>query len=591
LKKLLLFAVLAALGSLVGCSDAQFPYLTAIQVNPGTPSVAAGRTQQFTAVGTFSNSQTRDLTSLVKWSSSAAPVSTINSAGLAQSYSQGSSVITATFTGPAAGTVTGTVTFNVTAPALVAVVVTDATAVIPGPSSLKTTSIAKGTGHQYLAYGIYSDGGERNITNSVTWASAPVTVATITNTGRATSIAAGTATITATDPTTSLSGSSALVVTNATIASIVVYPRAGQTIAPLTRQPFGALGQFSDGTTQDITADSNWASTNVAAATVSNVTPKGVATGVAAGTTVLQASFGGTIGQALLTVSSASLTSIKLTPAPATGATGVGVAVGSTLLLTSVGTFSDGTTQNINLATAWSVTPSNGSFATVDQTGLVTGVAAGSATVTAKFGTITTNAVINVQAVKSIAAGAATPIVSPSTLSIAQGTASQFIATATLADGTTQDISNSATWVAISPPAVSGTPPVATISDSLGSSGWVTGGTPGTAIIAAVFGGQAGLSGVTVTNATLKTLAITPTGNVHVVFGGTQQYQATGTFSDSTTQNLTNQVTWISSVPGVAYINLTGLATNTGPGTTNVTATSNITTPATTSPAVVFANP
>lgn len=591
MKKLLLFAVLAALGSLVGCSDAQFPYLTAIQVNPGTPSVAAGRTQQFTAVGTFSNSQTRDLTSLVKWSSSAAPVSTINSAGLAQSYSQGASTITASFTSPAAGTVTGTATFNVTAPALVAIVVTDATAVIPGPNSLKTTSIAKGTGHQYLAYGIYSDGGERNITNSVTWSSAPLTVATITNAGRATSVNAGTATITATDPTTSLSGSSALVVTNATIASIVVYPRAGQTIAPLTRQPFGALGQFSDGSTQDITADSNWASTNAAAATVSNATPKGVATGVAAGTTVLQASFGGTIGQALLTVSSASLTSIKLTPAPATGATGVGVAVGSTLLLTSVGTFSDGTTQNINLATAWSVTPSNGSFATVDQTGLVTGVAAGSATVTAKFGTITTNAVINVQAVKSIAAGPATPIVSPSTLSIAQGTASQFIATATLADGTTQDISNSATWVAISPPAVSGTPPVATISDSLGSSGWVTGGTPGTAIIATVFGGQAGLSGVTVTNATLKTLAITPTGNVHVVFGGTQQYQATGTFSDSTTQNLTNQVTWISSVPGVAYINLTGLATNTGPGTTNVTATSNITTPATTSPAVVFANP
>jgi hypothetical protein len=30
------------------------PYLTAIQVNPGTPSVAAGRTQLFIAMGTFS---------------------------------------------------------------------------------------------------------------------------------------------------------------------------------------------------------------------------------------------------------------------------------------------------------------------------------------------------------------------------------------------------------------------------------------------------------------------------------------------------------------------------------------------------------
>jgi hypothetical protein len=585
LKKLLLVAVLAALGELVGCSDAQFPYLTAIQVAPATPSVAAGRTQQFTATGTFSNSQTRDITSLVTWTSSAPPVSTINSAGLAQSYSQGASTITATFTGPAAGTVTGTVTFNVAAPALVAVVVTDAAAVVPGTSSLKSTSVARGTGHQYLAYGIYSDGGERNITNSVTWASAPVTVATITNTGRATSIAAGTATITATDPTTgTVSSPSSLVVTNATIASIVVYPRAGQTIAPLTRQPFGALGQFSDNTTQDITADANWVSTNVAAATVSNATPKGVATGVAFGTTVLQASFGGTTGQALLVVSAASLTSITLTPAPATGSTGVGVAVGSTLPITAVGTFSDGSKQTINLGAAWTVTPSNGSFATVDQTGLVTGVAAGSATVTAKFGTITTNAVINVQTIKSI-------LVAPSTTTIAQGTATQYVATATLTDGTTQNISASATWIAISPPAVSGTPPVVTISDALGSSGWATGGTPGAATVGAVFGGQYSLSGVTVTNATLKTLAITPTGNVHVAFGGTQQYQATGTFSDSTTQNLTNQVTWISSVPGVAYINLTGLATNTGPGTTNVTATSNITTPATTSQVAVFSNP
>jgi hypothetical protein len=416
-----------------------------------------------------------------------------------------------------------------------------------------------------------------------------LTVATITNAGLATGISAGTATITATDPTTNLSGTSSLVVTSATIASIVVYPRVTVTIAPLTRQPFGALGQFSDGTTQDITADANWASTNPAAATVSNAVPKGVATGVALGATVLQASFGGVTGQAALVVSAASLTSITLTPAPQTGT--AGVAIGSTLLINAVGRFSDGSTQTINLATAWSVTPSNGSIATVDPTGLVTGVAAGSATVTAKFGTITANAVINVQAIKSITVGPVTPIVTPGSLSIAQGTASQFVATATLADGTTQDISASATWIAISPSAVSGTPPVATISDALGSSGWATGNAPGTAIIGAVFGGQAALSSVTVTGATLTTLAITPTGNVHVGLGGTQQYQATGTFSDSTTQNLTNQVTWISSVPTVAVMNLTGLATNTGPGTTNVTATSNITTPATTSPAVMFSNP
>jgi hypothetical protein len=431
-----------------------------------------------------------------------------------------------------------------------------------------------------------------------------VTIATITNTGRATSINAGTATITATDPALAISGTTQLVVTNATISSIVVYPVGqtnaallGQTIAPLTRLPFAAQGVFLNGTTQttqDITADANWASTNVTAASVSNTTPKGVATGVAVGATVLQASFGGTTGTAPLIVSAASLTSITLTPQTANAnpaACPCGVAIGSTLLINASGRFSDGSTQTINLATAWSVTPSNGSFATVDQTGLVTGVAAGSATVTAKFGTITTNAVVNVQTVKSISAGPATPIVSPSTLNIANGTASRFIATATLADGSTQDISNSATWVAISPPAVSGTGPVATISDSPGSSGWAMGNAPGTAIIAAVFGGQAGLSGVTVTNATLKTLAIAPTGSVHLALGAAQQYQATGTFSDSTTQNLTNQVTWISSAPGVAVMNLTGLATSTGVGTTNVTAVGNINGNAATSQVAVLSTP
>ncbi len=604
MKKLLLVAVLAALGELVGCSDAVFPYLTAIQVNPGTPSVAAGRTQQFTAMGTFSNSQTRDITSLVTWTSSAAPVSTVNSAGLAQSYSQGSSTITATFTGPAAGTVTGTATFNVTAPALVAVVVTDATSVIPGSrTSLATARIANGTGHQYLAYGIYSDGGERtlpnSITTSVTWASTPATVATITTTGRATSVSAGTATITATDPATGTASSpSSLVVTNASIAGIEVYPigaqASGLTMASNTRQPFAARGVFSDNTQQDITVEANWTSTTPAAATVSNVTPKGVVTAVALGTTQIHATFpvvGGVTGTAPLGVTAASLTSIALTPAPATGATGVGVATGSILPIIAVGTFSDGSKQPINLAVAWSVTPANGSIATVDATGLVTGVAAGSATVSAKFGTITTNATINVQALKSIAVGSVVPIVNPSILNVAQGTASQFVATATLTDGTTQDISASATWVAISPPAVSLTGPVATISDSLGSSGWATGNAPGTAIIAAIFGGQAGLSSVTTTNATLKTLAVTPTGNVHLGLGNTQQYVATGTFSDSTTQILTNQVTWNSSLPTVAVMSLTGLATSTGVGGTNVSAVGIINGNTATSNSVVLSTP
>jgi trimeric autotransporter adhesin len=588
LKKLLLVAVFAALGvltgSLLGCGDAQLPYLTAIQINPASPSIAAGRSQQFTAMGTFSNGQTQDVSSRVTWSSSTPIVGVINSTGFVQTYSQGTSTITATTTNPAAGTVTGTLTLTVGAPALVAVTINDAASVLPSTASLKTATVARATGHQFFAYGIYSDGGLRNITNSVTWASAPATTATITNTGYATGVAAGTAAIAATDPTTSIAATPVgLTVTSATPTAIVVYPvgqtnaaPTGQTIAANTRLPYAALAQFSDGTRQDVTADATWTSTVPATASVSTVTPKGVATAVAAGATQIQATLGGgataITGQTPLNVSTASLTSIAVTPATS------GVAIGSTLQMNAVGTFSNGTTQSINLAAAWSITPSSGSIATVSTTGLVTGVSAGSATVTAKIGTITMNAVVNVQAVKSIAVAPAVPIVNPSILNIAQGTASQFIATATLADGTTQDISASVTWISTVPPAVTGTLPVVSVSDSLGTAGWVLGNTPGTDTVEAIFGGVAGVAPVIVTNATLKTLTITPIVAQNIALGMSVQYTATATFSDSTTQNLSNQVTWTTSLtpPGIAVVNLTGLATSTGIGTTNVIAAASI---------------
>ena len=511
---------------------------------------------------------TRDLTSLVTWSSSAHPVSTISSGGLVQTYSPGTSTITASFSQPA-GTVTGTTTLTVTAPVLVSIVVTDASAVNAGPQSLKSATTAKGTGHQFVAYGLYSDGGERNITTTVTWASAPLTAATITNAGRATGIAAGTATITATDPTTSLTGSSSLVVTNATVTAIEVYPVSqtsaallGQTIAPLTRIVYSALGTFSDSTTQNITADATWVSTNPAAATVSNSTPKGVATGVAVGLTQIEAVLGAESGTANLIVSAASLTSITLTPETS------GVTIGSTRQLTATGAFSDGSKQTINLAVAWSVTPSNNSIATVDQTGLVTGVAAGSATVTAKFGPITQNAVINVQNITSLA-------ITPTPVTIAEGTQTQFVATATLADGTTQNVSSSVTWISTGL-TVTGTLPVATISDAPGSAGWATGNNPGTANIAAVFDGVYASPQLTVTNATLTSLAILSINAGHTPLGASAQYTATGTFSDSSTQNVTGQSVWSSSAPTIAVVSSTGLATTTGLGSTTLTAAGNI---------------
>ena len=69
----------------------------------------------------------------------------------------------------------------------------------------------------------------------------------------------------------------------------------------------------------------------------------------------------------------------------------------------------------------------------------------------------------------------------------------------------------------------------------------------------------------------LQSIAVTPA-SPSVAKGTMQQFTATGTYSDSTTQNLTSQVTWNSSATAVATITAGGLATGTGAGTSTIRA-------------------
>jgi hypothetical protein len=69
----------------------------------------------------------------------------------------------------------------------------------------------------------------------------------------------------------------------------------------------------------------------------------------------------------------------------------------------------------------------------------------------------------------------------------------------------------------------------------------------------------------------LVSLAITPASTT-TNQGDTQQFNATGTLIDNTTQDLTGQVTWASSNTAVATISATGLASGVAAGTTEITA-------------------
>jgi uncharacterized protein YjdB len=78
---------------------------------------------------------------------------------------------------------------------------------------------------------------------------------------------------------------------------------------------------------------------------------------------------------------------------------------------------------------------------------------------------------------------------------------------------------------------------------------------------------------LTVTAATLQSIAVTPA-SPSIAKGLTEQFTATGTYSDNSTQNLTSQVTWSSGTTSTATITAGGLATAAAAGTSTISATS-----------------
>jgi len=70
--------------------------LVSIAVTPGNPSIANATTVQLTAMGTYSDSSTKDLTPLVIWSSSDNTKATVSATGLVTAVAAGPTTLTAT---------------------------------------------------------------------------------------------------------------------------------------------------------------------------------------------------------------------------------------------------------------------------------------------------------------------------------------------------------------------------------------------------------------------------------------------------------------------------------------------------------------
>jgi uncharacterized protein YjdB len=210
-----------------------------------------------------------------------------------------------------------------------------------------------------------------------------------------------------------------------------------------------------------------------------------------------------------------------------------------------------------NALTGYTITwsSSNPSAATVDAAGLVRGMAAGSAIISAVSEGKTGTSSVTVST-----APVATVQVSPSAASITQGSTQQLSVTLMDAAGSTLT-GRTVTWS-------SSATGVATVSGS----GLVTAAGAGSAIISATSEGVTGTATITVSAIPVATVQVSPS-TATVNLGSTQQLSVT--VRDAGGNTLTGRtVTWSSSATGVATVSSSGLVTAVASGSATITATS-----------------
>lgn len=670
------------------------PSLTSIGVFPANATVSVGATQQYAALGTYSDGTTRDVTGQVAWASASPAVASVNTSGLASGLAAGTTSLSA-----AAGSIVGTGTLTVQAAAQTFHTLfsaaqaprrVDAGADSPVELGVRFRSDVSGSATGIRFYKSANNTGT-HVGNL--WTSTGTLLASATFSGESASgwqevsfsvpvaIQANTVYVAsyhtnvghfAADrsfftlevdspplhaPADGASGPNGcygyganstfpaggfqatnywvdVVVSTASapgpaLSSISIAP-ANPTIAAGATLQLAATGTYSDGSTRDLTGQASWSSSNGAVATVSAV---GLASGLAAGSAAIAASVGAVQGTALLTVQlPATLSSIAISPGNPT------IPMASTQQFAATGTFSDGSTRDVTSQVTWA--SSNGAVATINAAGLASVVSAGTTSISAAQGSAQASTVLTVQATAATAttiwqstaaprrsdAGSDGPVelgvkfrsdvngyvtgvrFYKSFANTGTHVGSLWTISGTRLASATFSAESAAGWQEVTfttPVSISAnTVYIASYHTDVGhysaDSGyfWTVGvdSPPLHAPADGVFGpdgcygyGPAGTfpqNGFNGTNywvdvvfvstpgpaPTLSSIAVTPA-SAAVSTGATQQFVATGSYSDGSVRDLTSLVTWASSSPSVATVGASGLATGVSAGAATISAT------------------
>jgi uncharacterized protein YjdB len=523
----------ASANGAIGVADVTVAQTVAsIVVTPPAVTLNAfGASQQYSAEAHDANGYVLATQPTFTWAeSSSGAVATIDPTGLATAAGNGTTQISASVSG-----VTGSVGLTVTQ---------TISAIVVDPPTATLTSV--GATQQFAAEARDANDYPLATQPAFTWGGGG-SVATVDGSGMATAQAQGTTDVTATAG--GVTGSAALTVTQ-DISSIVVTP------SGVTLTAFGQTQQYS---AQALDAGSNpleiqptfaWTSSDEGVATVGGV--DGLAQAVGNGTTQILASAGGVTGGIDLTVAQVA-TSVVVSPAAVTLD-----AIGGAQPYTAEARDANDNPLTTQPTFAWTES-SAGAVATIDPaTGLATATGNGTSVITATGGGVSGNANLTVtQAAASI-------VVTPNPVTLNSiGVTQQFVAQALDANSNPLVTQPAFVWSETSSGAVA----------TVDASGLATTSGNGSTQITATGGGVSGFTDLTVTQVATS-IVVTPNPVTLNSIGVTQQFAAQALDANSTALVTQPTFVWTETSSGtVATVDASGMATTTGNGATQVTAT------------------
>ena len=512
--------ITASLEGKTGTASGTMIALSSLAVSEFSLTLKAGITQQLSATGTFSDSSNEDLSAQVTWTSSDESIATISDTGLVTALTSGSVTFTATLNDVSGGQASTPISLS-------------GLSVSALSSTLKT-----GTTQQLSVTGTYSDSSNENLTTLVAWSSSNDSLATVSSTGLVTPLAVGAVTISASLVGVSDSTSSSVIA----LTSIAVSAFSSNLKLGLTEQ-LTAEGNYTDDSKTDLSDEVSWSSSNDA---IASVTESGLVTSLSIGEVTITATLGSISG----TSNSEMIDLSVITLSPAV----LSLAKDSTQQFIATGVYTDDSSEDLSDSVVWS--SNDVGVSTVNDSGLVNAIAAGTAILDATLDTVTGNANITVTPAQLQRVDISVSDEIPAGLS------EQLTATGIYDDGSTQDVTLQASW-SISDPSVASIEADTGLLQSL---------LPGSALVSASIDQIASAKLITVNSATVSSIVITPN-QLDLALGTSETIDIIAILSDQSHLDISDQVSWTSGDESIADIaNNESSVSTTGMGTTSITA-------------------